>query len=698
MTARTRLAVDIGGTFTDLVLSLPDRTLSTKLLTTQDAPDIAVITGAQDVLAQAGLGGSALDLVIHGTTLATNALIERKGARTALITTAGFRDSLEIAYEHRFEQYDLYMERPAPLVERDLRLEVAERLAADGSELLPLDEAGLLRLSDTLRARRIEALAISFLHSYINPRHERRARDLIAAAMPGLAITLSSDVCREIREYERTSTTVANAYVLPLIGNYLGRMRDGLARIGVGCPLLLMMSSGGVCTVETATRFPVRLVESGPAGGVVLARRTAALGGYDRALSFDMGGTTAKITLIDNYTPQQSRHFEVARAYRFAKGSGIPVRIPVIDMVEIGAGGGSIGRVDALRGIAVGPDSAGSDPGPACYGRGGSAPTVTDADVVLGRIDPSRFAGGKISLHPALAHDTVARAIAAPLGMSVPEAARGITEIVDETMASAARVHAVENGKDTAGRTLIAFGGAAPLHAARLAQKLGIARVVIPKDAGVGSAHGFLDAPIAYEVVRTLLVQLDRLNGPQDQAMIDRLFLEMRAEAEAVVRLGVPTGTLTEIRTAFMRYRGQGHEIAVPLDVAALEPGRLRQAFEVTYTQLFGRIIPKLEIEAVTWTLGLSQPNVLQRPDPVPACAGPAVADQLSRMVESTTGETIDAPVYSRAALEAGMTVGGPAAIVEDGTTTIIPTGFSARIAHGGEIVIEGSAAQGTTL
>jgi N-methylhydantoinase A len=687
MTARTRLAVDIGGTFTDLVLSLPDRTLSTKLLTTHGAPDDAVIAGTRLILAEAGIDGSALELVVHGTTLATNALIERKGARTALITTAGFRDSLEIAYEHRFEQYDLYMERPVPLVERDLRLEVPERLAADGSLLLPLDEDALLSLVSVLKTERIEALAISFLHSYINPAHEERARDLLTAAMPGLAITLSSEVCREIREYERTSTTVANAYVLPLMASYLGRMRDGLAGIGATCPLLLMMSSGGICTVETATRFPVRLVESGPAGGVILARRIAALGGYDRALSFDMGGTTAKITLIDDYTPQQSRHFEVARAYRFAKGSGIPVRIPVIDMVEIGAGGGSIGRVDSLRRIAVGPDSAGSDPGPACYGRGGTAPTVTDADVVLGRIDPALFAGGKIGLDPRRAREAVLADIGARLEMSAEEAARGIVEIVDETMASAARVHAVENGKDTAGRTLIAFGGAAPLHAARLAQKLGINRVVIPVDAGVGSAHGFLDAPIAYEVVRTFLFRLDGL----DPDTIEELFSDMRAEAEIVVRLGIPSGALAERRTAFMRYRGQGHEIAVPLDGAALDPAALRGVFEATYTRLFGRIIPGLEIEAVTWTLALSQPYALPYPDPQVVETRRAVASSSRRMVEAINGEIIDAPVYTRAALLPGTVFSGPAVVVEDGTTTIVPTGFTARIAHGGEIIIEGA-------
>jgi N-methylhydantoinase A len=685
MTVRNRLAVDIGGTFTDLVLSLPDRTLSTKLLTTHDAPDQAVISGAQAILAEAKLDASELDLIVHGTTLATNALIERKGARTALITTEGFRDSLEIAYEHRFEQYDLYMERPSPLVERDLRLEVPERLAADGSTLLPLDETAFPALIARLRAERIEAVAISFLHAYVNPLHEIRARDLIAAALPNVVITLSSEVCREIREYERTSTTVANAYVLPLMASYLGRMREGLAGIGITCPLLLMMSSGAVCTIETATRFPVRLVESGPAGGVILARSIAARGGYDRALSFDMGGTTAKITLIDDYTPQQSRHFEVARAYRFAKGSGIPVRIPVIDMVEIGAGGGSIGRVDALRRIVVGPDSAGSNPGPACYARGGSNPTVTDADVALGRIDPDHFAGGKITLDLPRAIDALNTQIGLQLGMAPVEAARGIVEIVDETMASAARIHAVENGKDTSGRTLIAFGGAAPLHAARLAQKLAITRVVIPVDAGVGSAVGFLDAPIAYEVARTDLVRLDAI----DPNVTNQLFSEMRAEAEAVVRLGVPTGPLTETRTAFMRYRGQGHEIAVALERTDDDPMELRKAFEASYTHLFGRIIPNLEIEAVTWTLALSQPYALPGIAPTAKQTSATQARSTRRMTDPALRRAVDAPVHERAELPPGSSLTGPAVIVESGTTTVVPEGFTARIAHGGEIILE---------
>jgi N-methylhydantoinase A len=404
-----------------------------------------------------------------------------------------------------------------------------------------------------------------------------------------------------------------------------------------------------------------------------------------------MGGTTAKITLIDDYTPQHSRHFEVARAYRFAKGSGIPVRIPVIDMVEIGAGGGSIARVDSLRRIVVGPDSAGSDPGPACYARGGMAPTVTDADVLLGRIDPARFASGKIALDAARATAAVRPTIAVPLGMSVDEAARGIAEIVDETMASAARVHAVENGKDTAGRTLIAFGGAAPLHAARLAQKLGISRVVIPPDAGVGSAHGFLDAPIAYEVVRTLLLRLDRL----DIVALDALFAEIHAEAEAVVRLGFPTGDLAEIRTAFMRYRGQGHEVAVVLPPGPVDVVALRGAFDTTYARVYSRVIPGLEVEALTWTLALAQPFSLPKRLAVPPAAPPDAAspaqDASVRLIDPASGDSFQAAVYVRAALHVGTRLTGPSIIVESGTSTIVPPGFTVHVGAAGELLIEDS-------
>ena len=688
MTKTARLAVDIGGTFTDLVLALPDRSLSAKVLTTSDAPERAVLEGTAAILTQAGIGAADLALVIHGTTLATNALIERKGARTALVTTDGFRDSLEIAYEHRFEQYDLYMERPEPLVARPWRFEVPERVAADGAVLLPMDEASVDRIGAAAKAEGAEAIAICFLHAYQNDAHERRAKDILSRHFAPEVIAISSEVCPEIREYERTSTTVANAYVLPLMERYLRRLEDGLKAIGSTAPLLLIMSSGGITTVETARRFPIRLVESGPAGGAILAQMIAAESGISRALSFDMGGTTAKITLIDDMKPQQARHFEIARAARFVKGSGIPVRIPVIDMVEIGAGGGSIARVDGLGRITVGPDSAGSMPGPACYGRGGTMPTVTDADLVLSWIDPARFAGGHITLDAAASHTACHTFVGNTLGMTPPEAALGITEIVTETMANAARVHAVENGKETSGRTMIAFGGAAPLHAVRMAQKLGMDRVLVPVGAGVGSAHGFLAAPIGYEVVRTRLVSLNAFDGP----LVNSLYNSMRVEAEAVVRMGAPDAPLQEIRTGFMRYRGQGHEVAVTLPAGpygADSEAVFRMAFEATYRALYGRTIPKLEIEVLTWTLSLAEakPLPVRIPDP-PAAAAPKPSG-MRRIMDPGVRQLIDASIYDRASLAPGARIIGPAVIVEAETSTLVPEGFRAGPNAAGHILIE---------
>jgi N-methylhydantoinase A len=688
MTKTARLAVDIGGTFTDLVLALPDRSLSAKVLTTSDAPERAVLEGTAAILTQAGIGAADLALVIHGTTLATNALIERKGARTALVTTDGFRDSLEIAYEHRFEQYDLYMERPEPLVARPWRFEVPERVAADGTVLLPMDDAAVDRIGAAAKKDGAEAIAICFLHAYQNGAHEKRARDILSRYFSPEVIAISSEVCPEIREYERTSTTVANAYVLPLMERYLRQLEDGLKAIGSTAPLLLIMSSGGITTVETARRFPIRLVESGPAGGAILAQMIAAESGISRALSFDMGGTTAKITLIDDMKPQQARHFEIARAARFVKGSGIPVRIPVIDMVEIGAGGGSIARVDGLGRITVGPDSAGSMPGPACYGRGGTMPTVTDADLVLSWIDPARFAGGHITLDAAASHTACHTFVGNTLGMTPPEAALGITEIVTETMANAARVHAVENGKETSGRTMIAFGGAAPLHAVRMAQKLGMDRVLVPVGAGVGSAHGFLAAPIGYEVVRTRLVSLNAFDGP----LVNSLYNSMRVEAEAVVRMGAPDAPLQEIRTGFMRYRGQGHEVAVTLPAGpygADSEAVFRMAFEATYRALYGRTIPKLEIEVLTWTLSLAEakPLPVRIPDP-PAAAAPKPSG-MRRIMDPGVRQLIDASIYDRASLAPGARIIGPAVIVEAETSTLVPEGFRAGPNAAGHILIE---------
>ena len=682
-----RLAVDIGGTFTDVVLEAGTTAHSIKLLTTPDAPERAVLEGVRAILAEAKVAAADVTLVVHGTTLATNALIERKGARTALLTTEGFRDSVEMAWEHRFEQYDIYMERPEPLVPRDLRFGIPERVASDGAVLLALDEKAVRAVAIELRQRKIEAVAVCFLHSFTHEAHERRAGAILAEELPGVAISLSCEVCPEIREYERTSTTIANAYVLPRMAGYLGQLETDLKKEGIAGPLLLMMSSGGITTVDTARRYPVRLVESGPAGGAILALTVAAENAVSKAVAFDMGGTTAKLTLIDGLELQRSRQFEVARAYRFVQGSGLPVRIPVIELVEIGAGGGSIARLDALGRIQVGPDSAGSVPGPACYGNGGTEPTVTDADTALGRLDPARFAGGAIPLYPDKAKAAL-QALASALKTDAQGAAAGVAEIVDETMASAARVHAVENGKDTAERTLIAFGGAAPLHAARLARKLGMKKVVVPVGAGVGSAFGFLRAPIAYEVVRTRHVRLDMF----DAKMLNELFAAMRAEAEAVVRPAAPGEELVEQRHAFMRYRGQGHEIAVPLPNSAFAADaapELRHRFEATYEMVFGRAIPKLEVEALTWTLSIATARPLPKPAKDPARIATPAPSGHREVLDPPSGRHEKAAIHERNALKPGMSLDGPALIVEDGTTTVVPQGFAARINAVGQIVLE---------
>ena len=495
-----RLGVDIGGTFTDVVLEGGNGTAaSTKVLTTYEAPEEAIVTGLHDVCAKAAIRLDQISQIIHGTTLATNALIERRGAKTALITTKGFRDVIEMRTESRFEQYDLNLALPDPLLARHQRYVLEERVDAKGNILIPLQQAEIDHLADRLAAASYESVAVGLLHAYANDVHEKRIKEVLAARLPDLMISLSSEVSPQMREYERFNTTIANAYIKPLMKSYLGRLKGRLAAEGADCPVFLMHSGGGIISLEHAADFPVRLVESGPAGGAVFAAHIAATHGLDKVLSFDMGGTTAKICLVKNQTPKTARTFEVARTYRFKKGSGMPISIPVIDMVEIGAGGGSLAQVDALSQIRVGPESAGSEPGPACYGRGGTAPAVTDADLLLGKLDPAAFAGGTIPLYPDRSEQALTHHIAEHLDMQATEAAWGVAEMVDENMANAARVHAVENGEDLADYTMIAFGGAAPLHAARLCEKLGVARCLIPQGAGVGSAIGFLRAPFSFE-------------------------------------------------------------------------------------------------------------------------------------------------------------------------------------------------------
>ena len=613
-----RLAVDIGGTFTDFALEAGGRRHSRKVLTTPRAPEEAVLAGTALVLADAGLRHSDLSMIVHGTTLATNAIIERKGARTALLVTAGFRDSIEMAYENRFEQYDIFMDRPAPLVPRELRLPVPERMDARGNVVDPLDEAALAALLPALRREAVRSVAVGFLHSYVNPAHEERAGAILRDLAPDLSVTLSHAVSPEIREYERWSTACANAYVQPVMDRYLRRLEESLRRDGVTCPIFLITSAGGLTTVELARRFPIRLVESGPAGGAILATRLAAQYGLDRIVSFDMGGTTAKICLIDDGRPHFSRAFEVARQYRFLKGSGIPIRIPVIEMVEIGAGGGSLASVDAMSRIAVGPASAGSEPGPACYGRGGTGGTVTDADLVIGRIRADRFAGGTMALDAGASRAAVSGGVGAALGLDGTRAALGIVEVVEENMANAARVHAVECGKELADRAMIAFGGAAPLHAARLAEKLDIGTVVVPTGAGVGSAVGFLLAPVAYEVARTRHAVLD---AAFDAAPLEAMRDEMRAEAGAVIRPAAGDAPLTESWTADMRYRGQGHELSIAVPAGALaadDAPRLRALFVRSTGRSSGAASP-----ASTWRCWpgpCGSPRRRSRCPPCPRC------------------------------------------------------------------------------
>src|ERR1700712_723901 len=457
-----RLAVDIGGTFTDLALEQGDRRTTTKVLTTPAAPEQGVMDGFHAIIQATGIAPADIELIVHGTTLATNAIIERKGARTALITTEGFRDVIAMGNESRYDQYDLNIVLPQPLVPRYLRLPVPERLDNTGKILRPLDEAAVHALIPVLRQEKVESIAIGLLHAFVNPVHEQRIRTILAQELPHIPISLSSEVSPEMREWERFSTTVANAYVQPMMARYLHQLEADLQAAGAAAPLFLMMSGGGLTTIEPACRFPIRLVESGPAGGAIFSAHIARECGLDSVLSFDMGGTTAKICLIDNFKPQTARTFEVARVGRFRKGSGLPLRIPVIEMVEIGAGGGSIAHVDTMGRIAGGPERAGADPGPACYGRGGIPPAVTDANLALGRYDPGRFAGGSMQLDVSAAHDALLADVGAKLGLTAELAALGVVEMVDENMANAARVHAIESGKTYEGRTLIAFGGGGP--------------------------------------------------------------------------------------------------------------------------------------------------------------------------------------------------------------------------------------------
>ncbi len=685
---QVRLGVDIGGTFTDVALEIGTTPYTAKTLTTHGAPERGVLTGMREVVAKAGIKPQDIDVIIYGTTLATNMLIERRGAKTALVTTEGFRDSIEMRNENRFEQYDVNIDLPEPLVPRHLRFPIPERLTAQGRVLMPLREDAVEALIPQLEKEGIESIAVGFIHSYAHPIHEKQARDILARRLPKVSITLSSEVSPEMREFERFSTACANAYVQPLMSRHLTALGHDLKAAGFDCPLFLMLSGGGITTLDTAIRFPVRLVESGPAGGAIFASHVAHQCGAKDVVSYDMGGTTAKICMIDAFQPQTSRTFEVARVYRFMKGSGLPLRIPVIEMVEIGAGGGSLAHIDSLGRIAVGPESAGSEPGPACYGRGGTKPAVTDADVILGKIDPNNFAGGRMKLDRDNAGKAILAEVGKPLGLELPHAALGVSEMVDENMANAARVHAIESGKDIEIRTLIAFGGAAPIHVSRLAEKLFIPRVIIPTGAGVGSAIGFLRAPVAYEVIRSHHQRLSKFNA----RAATTLMADMRAEAKKVVEPGAAGSKLVEKRIAFMRYVGQGHEVAVnlPTDKFGADAAKaLRKAFEKSYSELYDRTIPHLDVEVLTWALLLSTP--LPKPKALPVSKKKIKAKPIGKreIIDQATGRFVTASVYARGDLVPGSVMPGPAVIVENDTATVVGKAYDASINGLGYIVLD---------
>ena len=688
----TRLAVDIGGTFTDVALECGDKQFTTKTLTTKSQPETGVLAGIETVLTQAKINPSQVETIIYGTTLATNLLIERRGAPVALVTTLGFRDVVEMRNENRFEQYDINIELPTPLVPRSQRLVVSERIGADGRILKPLNEDEVRALIPHLLEKKIQSVAVGFLHSYRNNSHEQRAREIICAEAPELDVTLSSEVSPEMREFERISTACANAYVQPLMSRHLGSLASQLRTQGLDCPLFLMLSGGGITTLETAIRFPVRLVESGPAGGAIFSSFIASQLGLSRVLSYDMGGTTAKVCLIDDGEPHTSRTFEVAREYRFLKGSGIPINIPVIEMVEIGAGGGSIADVDSMNRIRVGPESADSEPGPASYNLGGTAPTVTDADLLLGRLNPENFAGGSIRLNVENASKALDSVIGSKLGFKTSHTALGVSEIVDENMSNAARVHAIESGVDIETYTIVAFGGAAPIHAARLAEKLNIQKIVIPPGAGVGSALGFLQAPVSYEVIRSYYQRLDNL----DYHGINQLLHSMRKEATDVVEPGAQGQRTREIRTAFMRYIGQGHEVSVEIPVKLEEAeldsqssGRLTIAFETEYTRLYGRTIPSLEIEILTWSLLVSTKGSDGRAIKMSAKSYAPDTTEFRKLMDAESGEFNDAAVYDRSSLSPGAKIEGPAIVTESDTATVITRRFEGQVTDGGYMIFE---------
>lgn len=678
---RYKVGLDIGGTFTDLVL-LDTRTGDLKLhkvLTTPDDPAVGALGGLDALLAGAGAALPEVGVLLHGTTLVTNAIIERRGSPTGLLTSGGFRDVLEMGHEQRYDIYDLFLAFPEPIVPRRWRLELSERLSRDGDVIRPLDLAEVDAAIDALVADGVEALAVCLLHSYRNPEHERRVVERVKTRYPGLYVSASFEVVPEIREYERTSTTCCNAYVQPLLDSYLGRLEEALAERGFSGQFSLMLSSGGIATAATARRFPIRLLESGPAGGALAAAYLGRRAGLTDLLSFDMGGTTAKACLVREGKPEIAPELEAGRVHRFKRGSGLPIRAPVVDMIEIGAGGGSIAQRDQLGLLKVGPQSAGASPGPACYGLGGEAATVTDACLVLGYYDPDNFLGGAMSLDPA-ASSRALRRLGEELGLDVTSAAWGVYQVVCESMARAARVHIIEKDQDPRHFPLLAFGGAGPAHASRVARILGANSVLVPPVSGVASALGFLVAPPSHEVVRSYPAAFDELDWPAIRA----LYAAAEAEALAVLAgAGVPAGLARLERSVEARLVGQFHDIEVPVDLGVLERGDWRElaaAFEVAYEKRYHTVLEGYRPMAVTWRLRAVGPQPdLEFGTGAVVEWDATVSDPGVRGVRLAyfpeAGGFVPTKVFARGDLRPADVIEGPAIVEERESTTVLAPG-----------------------
>lgn len=672
------LAVDIGGTFTDVVLrALDGRTWVDKTLTTHHDLLDGFFRAVALVLAKAEVTPPEIDdVIVHATTIVTNAIIERKGPKTALLVTEGFRDVLSIRDEHRYDMFDAQIEFPEPLVPRELTFGVTERTLADGSIAIEVDRQAAVSLAEMLKREGVVSVAVSFLNSFRNPRNEQIVRDLLVEHAPKLYVSLSSDVAPQIREYPRTSTAVLNAYTRPITQPYLRALRERLREQGFVNDPLIMLSNGGVIGADVAGRFPVRMIESGPAAGALAASYYAEALGLDRLLSFDMGGTTAKACIIENRQPLVTGTFEVDRMYRFKAGSGLPVLIPSIDMIEIGAGGGSIAAVGDLGLLKVGPKSAGSEPGPVCYGRGGSAPTVTDADLVLGFLDADHFLGGDMPLDRAAAERQIAL-LADKLGTGVGETAAGIYRVVGESMASAARAHATDRGIDYRGVPLLAFGGAGPVHACYVAELLESPTVIYPPLASVLSAFGTLVTPARLDLVRGALGRLSAVDWGEAGAILEQMVEEGR---RALAEAGCAAETLSFVFGGDLRYFGQQNEvtIAFPDDPRRDRDVRaLRQCFETAYEAQYGLRLGEVDVEIVSWRLTAFGP-VVARHGRAELPAKPAVPKTKRRARFGKIDEPVD--VYDRSALMLGQEVAGPVIIEERETTIIILPGWRARV------------------